>query len=165
MIETYMRSNRGTQEQTLKVVELTDHHVFEPLKQCDPDKYWHIMRKIHEIYNGCHYNEDFAMWQVEQMSHVEKSGIIRKGAHWTMNQVSELFAKYKSRLKPTDTLADLYVAVHSWWHDNICQDTTDFGDAAEAKNIERGIIYFFGDEDAPEGKIWRYYRGMSSHVE
>lgn len=160
MIEDYMKSNKSTEAQALKVIELTDAHVFEVLRERNKAKYWAVMRGIHEIYEGCHYNETFGIWEVDQMSHKTKMGIVCNGAHWSIEEIERLFKEHRAMLKSTVTLYDFYVALHSWWHDNIEQDKKDFVEKAEEYNIKRAINYFFKDDDAPDGKIWCYYKGM-----
>lgn len=160
-----MESKKGTEEQTIKVIEMTDACVFEVLRERNKAKYWHVMRKIHEIYEGAHYNETFGVWEVEQMSHKTKSGVVCNGAHWTIEEVAQKYKEWRAKLKSSVTLYDFYVALHSWWHDNICQDMIDFGEDAEMKNVERAINYFFMDDDAPDGKIWCYYKGMHGESE
>lgn len=159
-ITKLMASGKATEEQTRAVIAMLDTEVFEPLMRECPEKHWRIMRRMHEIYYGCHYDMEFALWEVSQMEHNRADGTICKGEHWTIDQVKAVYEQTRARLSATDTIADVYVALHSWWHDNIEMDREDFGENAESKNIARGVAYFFDDDDAPDGKIWHYYEGM-----
>lgn len=159
-IEALMVGGKATPEQTRSVVKMLNDKIMKPFEHEHKDEFWNVMREMHELYEGCHYDEAFAMWEVSQMHHTDKSGILHRGQHWTIEQIDAVCKANRSMFKPKDNVYDVYVALHSWWHDNICQDKIDFGDNAESKNIERGLAYFFADEDAPDGKIWRYYKGM-----
>ena len=135
-----------------------------PMKESKPDEYWAFMKKIYSDMVGAHYNEHFSTWEVAQMQHKGTDGILRKGAHWTLEQVQEVFAKIKGQIKPTDNIYDVFVALNSFYHDNCNLYQKWFvgqeKDAIESKIIEGAINYFFKDEDAPDGKIWLYYCGM-----
>ncbi len=159
-VDAQMIAGKATEEQIREVISMLDTQILEPLMHNKPREYWRFMRDMHEVHNGCHYDDIFARWEVAQMQHTASDSTICKGEHWTMEQVTEIYNANKARLQQRDAVCDLYVALHSWWHDNIEHDRADFADDAEQKNIARGIAYFFGDEDAPEGKIWRYYKGM-----
>lgn len=165
MMDNLMASGRGGEAMARKIIESIDTRIYEPLRMENPHAFWAEMRDIHEAVEGCHYNKAFAEWEVSQMEHIDKSGVRHKGAHWSIEAVNNVYAKIRAKLQPITTLYDLYVALHSWWHDNIDQDTLDFGEEAESKNIERAVNYFFMDDDAPEGKIWLYYKGMHSKCE
>ncbi len=156
-----MQDKKCPETKAIILNEIIDRRVMSKLQAKHKEMYWDVIKDLHEICEGFHYNEDFAIWEVSQMMHEDKKGEVHKGEHWTIEQVKAVYEKHKPKLKPTVTCWDFYVAMHSWWHDNICADMSDYGaEHAEAKNIERGIMYFFGDDDAPSGKIWRYYRGM-----
>ncbi len=156
-----MKSGKGSEAKTIEVIKMLDKEVFEPLLEANHSGYWMVMRKMHEIYNGCHFDESFALWEVAQMHHTDKAGMVHKGEHWTLAQVQEVFNKYKTHLKPQDNVYDMYVALHAGWHDGICLDTEYFGTDAEAKNIERSVDFYFMDEDfVGGGKIWKYCNAM-----
>ncbi|MFI3306715.1 MAG: hypothetical protein R3Y68_09440 [Rikenellaceae bacterium] len=161
----HLMAQGGSKEQAIKSIEILDRHILEPIKESNPAKYWHLMRSIHEMNEGCHYNEMFAIWEVEQMQHTDSEGIACKGAHWSIDKVKQIFVQHKAKLSGSPNVYDFYVGLHSWWHDNIAEDIKDFAENAEAKNIKRAVNYFFCDEDAPDGKIWRYYKGMRAECE
>lgn len=160
MIESYQKQGLGSEKVMWQSIGVIDEMILSHIKEHEPEFYWDFMREIHELYLGGHYNEEFGKWEVSQMHHKGTDGKIYKGEHWTVEQVSEVYEKYKSKLKKEDTVWDVYVAVHSYWHDNCVKYKEWFGEDYEAKIIEGCLNYFFLDEDAPSGKIWFYYKGM-----
>lgn len=109
--------------------------------------YWQFMREQQELFYGPHYNEEFAKYDVAQIVYTGKSGDKRTGEYWTKSQIEDAT---KGMSFPSGTTEwDKYVAFNSF-HADLCQVMDD------EMIIKSAYKYFFQDEDAAEGKIWRY---------
>lgn len=117
------------------------------LKERDPKKYWRFMRRQHSMIYKNHYDEEFAMWDVRHLRYKDKNGEMHEGAHWTIEQIRE--ATSGMAFPPDTTDWDKYVAFNSMYADM-------------AKSYADGDIiiiahdFYFRDDDAPPGKIWKY---------
>lgn len=109
------------------------------------------MREQHELFYGPHYNEDFAMYDVSGISYIGKSGDRRTGAHWTKDDI-ESATKGMSFPSGT-TIWDKYVAFNAFYSD-MCQLLED--DII----LKAAHKFFFQDEDAAQGKIWKYMQAV-----
>lgn len=116
-----------------------------------PDEYWCMMRKLHEVLHGPHYDEDFAEWDVSNLIWTDRDGQRKHGPHWTKAEV--LSATAGMNFPNGTTSCDKYVAFNSYYADM----NHDKDDETVLKDAHR---FFFLDEDAPEGKIWRYVKSM-----
>ena len=123
------------------------------LEKEHPQEYWKFMRATHEDLYGPHYDEEFAMWDVSQMHYTDKEGKQYSGAHWTISEIETATAG--KTFPKGSTKHDLYVGYNSMWHDmhKIYSD---------AEILDMAYLYFFADEDAPSGKVWRYINAMSN---
>lgn len=158
----YKKMGIGSEAHMNKALEVLDTKVMMPLEESNPELFWDIRRDIHKIYMGSHYNEEFAKWQVEHMYHME-GGDKKQGQHWSMSDAEKVYSKYKPIMKAKDNISDVYVALNSMYHDLYVMYKSWFADNYEERIIEAAISYFFKDEDAPEGKIWRYYEAMREY--
>ena len=113
--------------------------------------YWKFMREQHELFYGPHYNEDFAMYDVAGISYLSKSGDRRTGAHWTKDDI-ESATKGMSFSSGT-TIWDKYVAFNAFYSD-MCQLFED------DMILKAAYKFFFQDEDAAQGKIWKYMHAV-----
>lgn len=116
-----------------------------------PDEYWDMMRKQHEILWGPHYNEEFSDHDVSKLQWTGKDGITHHGAHWSREQVEE--ATQGMTFPAGTTICDKYMAFNSYYADM----NKEHDDETILKDAFR---FYFADEDAPEGKIWKYMRAM-----
>lgn len=115
-------------------------------------EYWKFMRQQHELFYGSHYNEEFALWDVSQMTYTSKAGEKRIGGeYWTKAQIEE--ATKNMSFPANVTCWDKYVAFNSF-HADLCNVLDD------ETIIKAAYKYFFYDEDAPEGKVWKYVNCM-----
>ena len=97
---------------------------------------------------GCHYNEEFALYDVEQIHYTNKAGEKRFGAHWTVEQIESATAGMKFPMGTNKW--DKYVAFNAA-HADFCKDFD------EASILKIGYSFFFADEDWPtDTKIWDY---------
>lgn len=116
-----------------------------------PQEYWDMMRTQHEILWGAHYNEEFADYDVAQLHWTGKDGQAHHGAHWSREQIEEAT---KGMTFPAGvTKCDKYVAFNSFYSD-MCKELD------EEMILKCAFRFYFVDEDATEGKIWRYMRAM-----
>ena len=125
--------------------------VLDTIKDEHPDLYWNLLRDTHEELYGPHYDKEFAEYGVNSMHCTDKDGKLRHGAFWTLD---EILAATKNKTFPAETTNwDKYVAY------NACAN--DFGKAFEDEDVlEIAYMFFFDDEDAPSGKIWKYIIAM-----
>lgn len=120
-----------------------------------------LYRAVHEDFYGPHYNKDLAEIAVEKMFHKSASGETIHGGRWSIAQAQELFAAYKGKMKsPKDNVYDLYVALNAMYSDLGEQFKKDFGEEWEKKLADYTVEFWFQDDDAPDGKIWRYMTAM-----
>ena len=99
-----------------------------------------------------HFDEQTANEAISHIVFTDKAGKSHKGlAHWTVEQVE---AATSAMVFPTGTTKwDKYVAFNLFYAD-LCKALE------EAEIIKAAFAFFFADEDAPEGKVWRYVRAM-----
>lgn len=111
------------------------------LKKEHPEKYWKFIRKQHGIMHNNHYDERFAMWDVEQMKPL--------GMYWNVKQIEEAT---KGMAFPNGTTQwDKVVSFNAFKND------LD-GIIPDDHIIKAAHAFWFNDKDwKPEGaKIWSY---------
>ena len=128
------------------------------LKEKAPEEYEEAMRDLHEVFCGAHYNEYFAKMDVGCMHHKNKAGQVEKGEHWSVAQVAE--AVKGMSIPGNANIWDVYVALNANYHDKNVKFLEWFKEDSDKKIIEDAICFYFMDEDAPEGKVWRYMDAM-----
>lgn len=104
----------------------------------------------YEEEHGPHFNEEKARETVACLRHMEHEEWV-KGEHWSIEQVENCISQYN--LGEYDTKWDFYVAINTWYHD-MCVTYRNRND--EENLIPDAVTFFFEDEDADEGKIWKY---------
>jgi hypothetical protein len=135
--------------------------LLEEMKEHHKERYWQFMRDTHELMYGKHFDKEYAEWQVEQMHHKSADGVEHRGAHWSMTQTNEIFAKHKPKLPGEVTPCDFYVALNAQWHDYICWAKEHFEDETEAEQavIDGAVRFWFMDDDWEDNtKVWCYFR-------
>ena len=120
----------------------------ELLKELAPDKYECYMRKMSETLYGKHYNEEMALADVAAMHSIDRDGVERHGAYWTIEQVET--ATKNLDFGKAVTKYDKFVAFNAFWHDlNTVLD--------DELILEAAYKFWFADEDwKTGGKIWDY---------
>ena len=156
-IKEYQTKGYGTEAKMWASIDVLDEAMMF-LKEKNPDIYEETMRTIHEVFCGPHYNETFARMDVAAMHHKNKAGQTEKGEHWNINQVTAALKGFS--LPPNATQWDAYVALNANWHDKEVEYTGWFEDNAEKHIIEDAVNFYFRDDDAPEGKVWKYMCAM-----
>lgn len=125
--------------------------LLEKLKEEKPQEYWDFIRKAHEDMYGEHFDKQFAEYEVSQMYSTDKDGRGISGAHWTLQEIKT--ATQGKNFPKGTTEWDLFVAYNACAHD-FCKKFSD------SEVLDIAYLFFFDDEDAPEGKIWRYMNAM-----
>lgn len=156
-------SETGTEAEMWKFVKLMDSHMCE-LEQKDPAEFWKIMRGMHAISCGAHYNEVFAKHDVSKMFHTDEMGNKVFGEYWTIAQVKEAVTPYLSKIPSTYNIYDAYVALNANWHDKVKLWKKKLPDIYEQEIIEDAINFYMLDEDAPEGKVWIYIQSLKNET-
>lgn len=127
----------------------------------NPELYYRAKHELHEMEYGPNYNEKLALHDVSCFESTDTNGVKRKGEHWTLAQVKNVYELHKLKLtKANANVYDLYVALHVWWHDLSCNYKRRNQSNYENDIIEDAITFFFCDEDGKESKIWYYVMAM-----
>lgn len=147
MIEDARQKGVASEESMWKSVADMDA-MLESMKDTHPEMYWDMMRKTHENLYGPHYDEDFAEYDISKMESTDNSGMRKKGAHWSKDEVK---AATMGKPFPSGTTdCDKWVAYNAAWHDF----HKNFDDG---QILDIAYLFFFADEDwHGEGKIWDY---------
>lgn len=150
LVENARKGGNWNEKAMLASVESISDMLDEVKKVC-PAKYWAFMREQHGIMSGCHYDEAFAMYDVGQIRYTGRDGRKCEGAYWTCEQIE---AATKGLAFPAGTTKwDKFVAMNSFYAD-MCRVYTD------EEIIKGAHAFYFADEDAPQGKTWRYMAAM-----
>lgn len=98
-----------------------------------------------------HFDENSAEEAISRICYTDKDGKERHGARWSLEDI--LTATGHMPFGDGVTQWDKYVAFNSMYAD-LCKvlSPEDILKAAHA--------FYFGDEDTPEGKVWRYMDAM-----
>lgn len=133
--------------------------LLEKIKGQHPDLYWSFLRDQHEAMAGHHFNEPYAMWEVEKMHHKGDDGMIYKGEHWPIEATNSVRSKYQTKIPSEYNEWDFYVALNASYHDLCSWAKKKFADRAEEEIIELAIVFWFLDEDwEGKTKVWDYFR-------
>jgi len=111
----------------------------------------------YEKENGCHFNEEYARKAVEGMYSICESGEKHRGEHWSIDEVRSAISRYD--IGEENTIWDAYVALNMWWHDLHTRYKKHYS-SYEEYLIEDAVTWAFCDDDAPEGKVWKYIHAM-----
>lgn len=125
--------------------------MLESFKETHPEEYEKFIRSQREVIYGPHYDSDSASEDVEQLKYTDRNGKQQTGPHWTKKEVEEATANL--HFPPETTDYDKYVAFNAMYADL----AKDFD---EGYIIKAAYRFFFDDEDAPSGKVWRYMTAM-----
>lgn len=125
------------------------------IKKEHPQMFWDFLREQHGIMFGMHYHQEFAEYDVSQMSYTDKEGRKHSGAYWTVDQIEDAT---KGMSFPVGvTKWDKFVAFNGF-HADLCKVLTD------EQIIKAAYEFFFMDEDwNPEKpgsspcKVWEYF--------
>lgn len=120
-----------------------------------------VLKRVHKIIDGGHYDETFAKYQVSKMYYTDNEGD-HYGPYYTLEQTKEIYKRYKEDIPTGYNLYDFYVAlnmiqsdyttlVHKWFKD---LDKDSF----EQKILDL-TLNWLNDTDNPFGntKVWGYF--------
>lgn len=146
MVESAVKN--GADEKKMRQSVYLAEDVMEYLQETDPGKYDCFLRKFNEIFNGKHYNEEFAMEDVSKLRYTDREGNEHTGAHWTMDEVETATAGMTFPYGTTKS--DRFVAFNAAYAD-FCKSFSD-------EDVLRiAYDFYFADEDwKGSGKIWMY---------
>ena len=68
--------------------------------------------------------------------------------------------RYAKELDKKVTMWDFYVAINMWWHDLCYNYKARDKENYEEQIIDDAVTWSFFDDDAQDGKIWRYMQAM-----
>ena len=90
------------------------------------------------------------------MYHTE-NGRKYSGEKFDMHKAKEVCERYRGILPTSATVADVYVAINSQYHDYAELFKNWFGDGIEQKIVESAIVFWFKDADCKaENKVVEY---------
>lgn len=79
------------------------------------------------------------------------------GEKFDMYKAKEICERYRGILPTSATVADVYVAINSQYHDYAELFKNWFGDGIEQKIVESAIVFWFKDADCKaENKVVEY---------
>lgn len=121
-----------------------------------------LEKKLYALMQGEHYDEYFAKMQVKQMYYTDPKGEKHYAPYWTDDDVKQVYAAYRGKIRGDVTLWDFYVALNmtksdncnlfkSWWPDADVPTMT--------QKIAEATVNWLNDEDSPQGeaRVWRYF--------
>jgi hypothetical protein len=144
------RSRGVTSEQVMwGSIEEFDNMLCQ-IKENDPALYWDFIHKQHKaLYKG-HYDEEFAIYDMQHVYYINKQGEKTNKPYWTVEQVEEATKGYNF---PNGTTKwDKWVAFNVFRSDTMKSLPDDLA-------LKAGWEFFFDDIDfKKEGttKIWDY---------
>lgn len=146
MVESAVKIGKG-EKAMWRAVEVADN-LLDKLHDEHPEEFDKYMRRMSEAVNGCHYTEELAKKDVEQMHHTGKDGMAHHGSHWSAEEIEA--ATNGKQFPQGTTKWDKFVAYNAAWHDF----NKKFDDA---QVLDIAYLFFFGDEDYEgDGKVWKY---------
>lgn len=133
----------------------------KPLKESNPEDYWLFIKNTFATLNGPHYNEDFAMWQINRMYYKNKNGEKITSPHYSKDKYKSVYESIKSRLNNNNyNLWDIAVTMEMVYSDNVCLYMSWWDNITEDMLLEKvtdEVINYLNDDDDTEGKIWNRF--------
>lgn len=140
------------------------HKIFDYVEEHDKEIFWDAMKEFHECVKGEHFDEVYAMCQVNDMYHTKANGVICRGQIFTVEDAKAIYDKHVRNINREITCWDVYVAVNAQYHDYIRMYKQWFPNLTEEqldeKIIHSAINFWFEDEDAGSGKVWNYFKDI-----
>jgi len=149
-----------TSDKVMKASIADVQELLETIKEPHPDLYWRFIKKQHEHMFGCHYNEAFGQWRIEQMFYKDKKGDVHRAPHWTKEQHKAAYDKVKSQIPASYNCWDFAVALEAQYADTICMYRSWWPEATDADletKVVEAAVNFLNDDDNPENKVWDMY--------
>lgn len=126
------------------------YELVDKVKLINTEMYEEIEDELYELVYGCHFNEWTLEKAVANMLNEDGS----KGGHWSLQQTTTIAKDYGITFMHCNEYDWNYVMnmIYSDFYGVISNETS-----AYVKLAKR----FLCDQDAPEGKAWKYYRAMT----
>lgn len=150
MIKEAQTQGKSSEAIMWKSVDRVDE-LLKQMKDEDPEAYWRFLREAHEDIYGCHYNQTYAEYDLSKIHYTDSEGVHHEGPHWTLNEV--LSATRNKTFPEGTTDCDKWVAYNAAYAD-FCRRFSD------GEVLDIAYLFYFSDEDAPEGKVWKYMNAM-----
>lgn len=158
--EELLRDNKGNEEKMWESVALVGD-LLDKIKDTHPELYKSFMRKQYGIMLGNHFSEEFAEDVVGRMFHTDKkSGRKIEGEYFSMSKAEDVYDSIRGKIGADNNVYDVYVAINANAHDKMNLFSSWFEDGVDESIIEDAVEFYFLDEDAPDGKIYRYINAM-----
>lgn len=134
----------------------------DEMKEKEPKKYWALIKETYADMCGAHFNEEFAIWQIDQMYYKSPNGEIHNAPNWSIAQYKNSFETHRHKINNKFyNCWDWAVALEMCYTDNHCMLKRWFPDATEeeikAKAAEMAVNYLNDDDDGEDGRIWRRF--------
>lgn len=101
----------------------------------------------------------YSACQYLNVSRATFDNYVRGGEKFDMHKAKEICERYRGILPTSATVADVYVAINSQYHDYAELFKNWFGDGIEQKIVESAIVFWFKDADSKsENKVVGYFR-------
>lgn len=151
MIEDARSKGTATEQKMWESVANIDG-LLGMLEKEHPDLYKKFMREQYELLMGPHYNEEWAEDDLKKLKYKDANGNMQTEPHWTKSEVVGATNGLSFPAGTTD--CDKYVAYNSMYADMNRKFT-------DAQILDAAYLFYFSDDDAPAGKVWRYIGAMS----
>ena len=148
MIELAQSKGLANEKKMWQSVESLEP-MLEILADEHPEEYDAWMAKQHEIMFGPHFCYALAEEALADITYTDRQGAKKVGPHWTIQEVVD--ATRQMHFPEGTTDADKWVAFNVWY--------ADLGrDLDDSQILRTAYRFFFADEDAKPGKVWRYMK-------
>ena len=150
LYELIEKFGKGASDEKMKKLTMILSDFLAPIKDTNKSEYWQLMRDVFGLLNDCHYDEKFAIHDVNSIEYTDKDGNKRKGAYWSLEQVKDATRDYKFPNGTNDY--DVFVAANIM-HSDLCKQFDD------KQILDAMYSFFFADEDWGNGnKVWHYMK-------
>lgn len=161
MIEHYRFNVRLTNEVAWDIIACFAKTISE-IKFDDEKKPMCVIKDIHEIMYGKHFDEFLAEHQVSEMFYINEKGEKISREEFTHSDAKRIYDKMVKNISNDITIWDVYVALNAQYNDYINLYKSWFEKLTEEelkdKIIKSTIVNWFEDADASNHKVWDYFR-------
>lgn len=154
LLEDAKNSGIATESKIWSSIKHVAEHVEDAVNgKMDKNSYNQFLREQYQLFYGPHYNEEFARKDISEIKYTSKTGERKTGEYWSKSQIEDICRKFS--FPSSTTFWDKYVAFNAFYSD-MCQILD------EETILKTAHKYFFQDEDAADGKIWKYMNAVRS---
>ena len=140
MDDFYMRRHNRPDESMDMFDSRGDRFNESGMRSGDMDRMMRYMRNSMRGSESEHFTESEAKYLVADMYHTE-NGRKYSGEKFDMYKAKEICERYRGILPTSATVADVYVAINSQYHDYAELFKNWFGDGIEQKIVESAIVF------------------------